>query len=85
MPGRRGPTTPHPHCSPSIVQLGQFLPINRRAISRTSAMRLPPFHGLRCPGFNFALLFMGLRPAVAGAKSHGSGAVGEVSRGVAYQ
>lgn len=70
---------------PSIVQLGQFLPINRRAISRTSAMRLPPFLGLRCPGFNFALLFMGLRPTVAGAKCHGSGAVGEVSGGVAYQ
>lgn len=84
MPGRRGLTAP-----PSIVQLGQFLPINRRAISRTSAMRLAPFLGLRCPGFNFALLFMGLRPTVAGAKCHGSGGGrrvgGEVSGGVAYQ
>lgn len=74
--------------SPPIVQLGQFLPINRRAISRTSAMRLLLFLGLCCPGFNFALLFMGLRPAMAGAKCHGSVvgmAVGEVSRGVAYQ
>lgn len=57
---------------PPIVQLGQFLPINRGAISRTSAMRLPPFLGLRCPGFNFALLFMALRPAMVGEKCHRS-------------
>lgn len=70
LPGR--PLTPlRTAHSIALVKFGQFLPINRGAISRTSAMRLSHFHfdsgwrRLRCLGFNLALLFMGLRADVA--------------------